>query len=152
MGVSGLHSTNYSACVQPSLKIKIQDETNMDSTQTRAGGKPALIKFLLRKAVIIAIVTLVFGWLYAWASPWAYAGARPAGFALGMLHGALMPLSLPSLVIGKDVPVYDPNNLGRLYKIGYICGVNLCGIVFIGPIFWRPRGGSVTSASSEKSR
>jgi len=116
----------------------------MDSTQPLAGKKLSLIKFLLRKAAITAMVTLVFGWLYAWASPWVYDDNRPAGFAWGMLHGAMMPLSLPSLDMGKDVAIYDPNNLGRLYKIGYICGVNICGIAFIGPIFWRPRGGPVT--------
>jgi hypothetical protein len=137
-------SPKYSACVGCSLKIMIPHETNMDSTQTFAGKKNSLIKFLLRKAAVVAVVTLIFGWLYAWASPWAFAGTQPAGFAFGMLHGAMMPLSLPSLVMGKDVPIYDPNNLGRLYKIGYICGVNICGIVFIGPIFWRPRGGPVT--------
>ena len=115
--------------------------------------KHSLIKFLLRKVMVIALVTLVFGWLYAWASPWAYAGGRPAGFAHGMLHGAMMPLSLPSLVIGKDVPIYDPNNLGRLYKIGYICGVNICGLIFIGPLFWRPRTTvQITLTNAEKSQ
>ena len=96
------------------------------------------------------MVTLVFGWLYGWASPWAFRPDRTAGFGYGMLHGALMPLSLPSLVIGRNVTIYDDNNSGRIYKIGYICGVNICGLVFIGPLFWRPR--PVTSASSEKSR
>jgi len=56
----------------------------------------------------------------------------------------MMPLSLPSLVIGKDVPIYDANNLGRIYKIGYICGINVCGLAFFGPIFWRPRARPVT--------
>lgn len=124
----------------------------MNSTPAPAAKKPSLIQFWLRKAATLAVVTLVFGWLYGWASPWAYAEKQPAGFALGMLHGALMPLSLPSLVIGKDVTIYSPNNTGRLYKIGYICGVNVCGLLFIGPLFWRPRSiMPVTSANSEKS-
>ena len=109
--------------------------------------------FLLRKAVVIAGVTLVFGWLYARAAPWAYSAKQPAGFAYGLLHGAMMPLSLPSLVMGKDVPIYSVENSGRRYKIGYICGVNLCGLVFIGPLFWRPRRPvPITSASSGKSQ
>lgn len=99
----------------------------------------ARIKFILRKAATIIVVTVVFGWLYGWAAPWAFASKQPAGFAYGMLHGAMMPLSLPSLVVGRDVPIYAPENIGRIYKIGYICGVNICGIIFIGPIFWRPR-------------
>ncbi len=108
---------------------------------------------IARKAATLAAVTLIFGWLYAWASPWAYPPERPAGFGYGFLHGALMPLSLPSLVVGRDVRIYDDNNLGRVYKIGYICGVNVCGLVFIGPVFWRPRTAApgVISASSDKS-
>ena len=121
----------------------------MDPTPTPAAKPRALLKLILRKAVTLAVVTVAFGWLYSWASPWAYSQTRPAGFSYGLLHGAMMPLSLPSLVIGRDVPIYDTNNSGRSYKIGYICGVNICGLVFIGPLFWRPR---VTSASSGKSQ
>jgi hypothetical protein len=124
----------------------------MDSNQIPA-KKSALILFLLRKAVVIALVTLIFGWAYARASPWAFASRQPAGFAYGLLHGAMMPLSLPSLVIGKNLTIYAAENSGRPYKIGYICGVNICGIVFIGPLFWRPRRPlPATSASSEKSQ
>lgn len=128
----------------------LSNNLNPDETQAQPAKSRELIKFILRKAVTLAVVTVVFGWLYSWASPWAYTKNRTAGFAYGMLHGALMPLSLPSLVIGRDVPIYDDNNAGRIYKIGYICGVNICGLVFIGPLFWRPRG--VTSTSSDKSR
>ena len=120
---------------------------------TPAAKKPSLIKFLLRKAATLIVVTVIFGWLYGWASPWAFASKQPAGFAFGMLHGAMMPLSLPSLVIGKDLTIYSTNNAGRIYKIGYICGVNVCGRLFIGPLFWRPREARpVTSASSGKSQ
>ena len=124
---------------------------------TPAAKWTVLIKFLLRKAATLVVVTVIFGWLYGWASPWAFASKQPAGFAYGMLHGAMMPLSLPSLVIGKDLTIYSPNNAGRIYKIGYICGVNVCGLLFIGPLFWRPREAkpvtyTVTSASSEKSQ
>jgi nucleoside-diphosphate-sugar epimerase len=52
--------------------------------------------------------------------------------------------------IGRDVQIYDDQNSGRSYKIGYISGVDICGLVFIGPLFWRPR--AVTSTNSEKSR
>jgi hypothetical protein len=124
----------------------------MNPTPAPFARKRPFIHFLLRKAATLAVVTVVFGWLYGWALPWAYAEKQPAGLALGVLHGALMPLSLPSLVMGKDVTIYSPNNTGRIYKIGYICGVNICGLLFIGPLFWRPRSvAPVTSASSEKS-
>lgn len=110
------------------------------------------MKKILRKIATLAIVTILFGWLYGWASPWAFPKDKTVGFGYGILHGALMPIALPSLVIGKDVPIYAADNSGRFYKIGYICGINLCGIAFFGPIFWRPKGRPVTSANSEKSR
>jgi len=127
----------------------LSNNLNMDPTPTPTAQPRALIKTILRKIVTLAAVTVIFGWLYSWASPWAFAPDRTADFKYGLLHGAMMPLSLPSLVIGRDVPIYDPNNSGRIYKIGYICGVNICGLVFIGPLFWRPR---VTSTSSGKSQ
>jgi hypothetical protein len=95
----------------------------------------------LRKAITMAIVTTVFAYVYDWASPWAFPKDPPAGFARGMLHGALMPIALPSLVMGKDVPIFSANNVGRFYKIGYIVGINVCGLAFFGPLFWRPRSG-----------
>lgn len=122
----------------------------MDATQVSTAKPRLTVRLVVRKAATLAVVTVVFGWLYAWALPWAYSPDRPAGFGYGMLHGALMPLSLPSLVTGHDVRIYDDNNAGRLYKIGYICGVDLCGIAFIGPLFWRPR--KITSTSSGKSQ
>jgi hypothetical protein len=122
----------------------------MDATQVPAAKTHRLAKLILRKAATLAVVTVVFGWLYGWASPWAFPPDRVVGFGYGMLHGAMMPISLPSLVVGRDVPIYDDKNAGRLYKIGYICGVNICGLVFIGPLFWRPR--PVTSTSSAESR
>lgn len=96
------------------------------------------MKTILRKIATFIIMTVVFGYFYAWASPWAYPEKR-VSFGHGMLHGALMPIALPSLVLGKDVPIYATDNSGRWYKIGYICGINLCGIAFFGPIFWQPK-------------
>jgi len=125
----------------------------MEAIQASVAKKSGFIGFLIRKIITVAVVTVVFGWLYGWASPWAFSARAPAGFSYGLLHGAMMPLSLPSLVIGKDVTIYNDNNVGRIYKIGYICGVNICGLIFIGPLFWRPRTAEpVTLANAEKSQ
>ncbi len=43
-----------------------------------------------------------------------------------------MPVALPTLLMGRDVAIFAPNNDGRGYKIGYILGINLCGLVFFG--------------------
>ena len=99
----------------------------------------SLIGRFVRKLLALVIVTIVFGWFYAWAAPWAFPVNRTAGFRYGVLHGALMPIALPSLVIGKDVPIFAADNSGRFYKIGYICGINLCGFAFFGSLFWRPK-------------
>ena len=60
-----------------------------------------------------------------------------AGFKRGLLHGALMPCALPSLLVGRDVTIYAANNTGRTYKLGYTAGVNGCGAVFFGFFYWR---------------
>ncbi len=64
---------------------------------------------------------------------------RPSGFLWGFLHGALMPTTLPALVLGKDVTIYAPHNSGRTYKLGYTMGVNGCGLIFFGILFWTPK-------------
>lgn len=61
---------------------------------------------------------------------------EPAGFSRGLLQGALMPCTLPTLIMGHDVTIYSVNNTGVLYKLGYTGGVNLCGAVFFG-LFYR---------------
>jgi hypothetical protein len=63
--------------------------------------------------------------------------AHPAGFARGVLQGALMPMSLPNLLVGHDVAIYSQNNTGLTYKLGYTTGVNACGALFFGVVFWR---------------
>jgi hypothetical protein len=100
-----------------------------------------------RKILTTAVVTIVFGWFYGWASPWAFPKDKTPDFKYGMLHGALMPLSLPSLLMGKDVMIYAPGGTARAYKIGYICGINICGLFFFGAAFRGP-----TSTKSGKSQ
>jgi hypothetical protein len=81
----------------------------------------------------------LLGWFYAWAEPRFYPKGERVGFGYGMMHGALMPMALPALVMGRDVSIYHDDNTGRTYKLGYIAGINLCGLVFFGSVFWRPR-------------
>ena len=121
----------------------------MDDTQPPAHPAGSVTRHLLRKALTLAIVTVVFGWFYGWASPWAFPKDCTADFKYGVLHGALMPIALPALVMGKDVPIYAPDNSGRGYKIGYICGINGCGLLFFGAAFRRPK---ITSARFDKSQ
>ena len=60
-----------------------------------------------------------------------------AGFTTGIAHGALMPCGFPMLLVGQDLPIYAERNTGRRYKLGYTLGVNLCGALFFGSVYWR---------------
>lgn len=96
-------------------------------------------KVWLAKIAYFLIASVLLGWFYGWASPRAFPKDKTMGFGYGMLHGALMPLALPSLLMGQNVEIFATDNSGRSYKIGYICGINVCGLSFFGPLFWRPR-------------
>ena len=97
------------------------------------------LKKILFGALRLLLVGVVLGWLYAWASPKVYPPEGKLGFGFGCIHGALMPMALPSLVMGHNVEIFAANNSGRGYKLGYIIGINVCGLVFFGSAFWSPR-------------
>jgi hypothetical protein len=110
----------------------------MPNTQAPGHKSKFSVKSLFLKAVRLVAVGLIFGWIYAWASPLVYPRDGSVGFGYGMAHGALMPMALPCLLMGKDVDIFASNNNGKRYKIGYICGINVCGLIFFGSAFWRP--------------
>jgi hypothetical protein len=101
------------------------------SNRARAGGK------LLARILVVLAVAIAAGYLLHRASAAMAKDPQPAGFGRGLLQGALMPVALPNLLVGNDVTIYAQNNTGRRYKLGYTLGVNACGIVFFGFLFWR---------------
>jgi hypothetical protein len=116
--------------------------------QVRTSASAGWAKRLARKVVTLVLLGLLMGFGYDWAAPRFYGPERVPGFRLGILHGALMPVALPSLLLGKDVPIYAEPNQGRIYKLGYIAGINACGFVFFGLAFWRPGRPSAKAADS----
>ena len=80
----------------------------------------------------LILTGILLGYLYGWASPLVYPKDRPLGFAYGFAHGGLMPMAMPSLIMGKNVDIFANNNNGQFYKLGYICGINVCGLIFFG--------------------
>jgi hypothetical protein len=96
-------------------------------------------KSALKKAANLIIVGTIVGFVYGWVSPHMFPANKEMGFSFGVLHGAMMPIALPSLVMGKNVDIFSANNNGRAYKIGYICGINLCGLLFFGTAFLNPK-------------
>jgi hypothetical protein len=91
------------------------------------------------KIVVLTLLTAVLGFAQGWSATRCYKPDHEAGFHMGLLHGMLMPAALPGLLLGKDAPIYAPNNSGRPYKIGYLFGINTCGTIFFGISFWRPK-------------
>jgi hypothetical protein len=97
-------------------------------------------KRLLRLAIQIAcifLIAVIVGAALNGAARVLERSGRQAGFCQGMLQGALMPMAMPSLLVGRDVMIYAENNTGRTYKLGYTAGVNACGAIFFGYAFWR---------------
>jgi hypothetical protein len=108
-----------------------------DSVEEPAKHRPWWQRALI-SAGRLTVIGLLLGWLYAWAGPRVYPVETRFGFFWGMAHGALMPMALPALLLGKDVSIFSEYNTGRTYKLGYICGINVCGLLFFGGAFWRP--------------
>lgn len=104
----------------------------------------------LRVAARLVVLGLLLGWGYGAAGPHLYPAGRVFGAGWGVAHGACMPLALPALLLGQDPPIYAERNSGRGYKLGYIAGINLCGLVFFGGAFWR--GGSVRDRRGQNQR
>ena len=95
-----------------------------------------IARVLFRVAVLI-FITFAFGWVLNKSVVASNRNPSPAGFGRGMLHGALMPGAMPTLLVGRDVVIYAENNSGRTYKLGYTFGVNACGAFFFGSFYWR---------------
>ena len=89
------------------------------------------------RVVPILLLAFLVGWTLNRLSASMERTAQPAGFGRGMLQGALMPMAMPNLILGRDVTIYSINNTGRTYKIGFTAGVNACGAIFFGFCFWR---------------
>ena len=116
----------------------------------QAQPTPTRRKLWLAKIATFLIASALLGWSYGWAFSRAFPKDQTFGFGYGMLHGALMPLALPSLLLGQDVEIFAADNSGRPYKIGYICGINVCGLAFFGSLFWRPKRGAADHKSQRR--
>ena len=92
---------------------------------------------ILRAIAGVVLLAIVIGWVLQRSAEALNRGNERAGFARGLLHGAMMPLAFPNLLVGKDVPIYAVDNTGVPYKLGYTAGVNACGAIFFGAWFWR---------------
>lgn len=92
---------------------------------------------VLRRVVVFVAVMSLIGWTLARLQQVVGHETRPAGFKVGLLHGALMPCAFPLLLAGQNVQIYAELNTGHSYKLGYTMGVNGCGLIFFGFLFTR---------------
>ena len=92
---------------------------------------------ILGRVVMLVIITVMFGRVLQYTIKLSQREGRVAGFSTGIAHGALMPCGFPMLLVGRDIPIYAERNTGRTYKLGYTMGVNLCGAIFFGSVYWR---------------
>lgn len=95
-----------------------------------------LLRIVVR-IVLAIVVTVMFGRVLQYSVRLSQREGRVPGFVTGIAHGALMPCGFPMLLLGQDLPIYAERNSGRTYKLGYTLGVNLCGAVFFGSVYWR---------------
>ncbi len=100
------------------------------------------------KLIWLVLAGVLLAFCYKRAMPRFYRPETKAGFWLGTVHGFLMPVALPNLLAGEDVPIFTANNTGRNYKLGYIAGINLCGLIFFGVAFHTPKKKNPTSIGS----
>jgi hypothetical protein len=98
-----------------------------------------VVRFWTIKITALVLLGVLWGVAYDWTAKRYYGPDRVAGFHSGVIQGALMPAALPTLLMGKDLPIYASNNIGRGYNIGFILGINACGTLFFSVGFWRPR-------------
>lgn len=89
------------------------------------------------RLLVILTIAWVVGLILENSAQFIYETEKPAGFGRGVLHGAIMPLAMPNLMVGRDMTIYSSVNTGRTYKLGYTLGVNGCGLLFFGFFFWR---------------
>jgi hypothetical protein len=108
----------------------------MTDTSIQVPALQRFWRFFLRLAIFL-LLAFTIGAVLNRISSTLERDARPAGFSRGVLQGALMPMALPNLLVGRDVAIYAVKNTGLHYKLGYTAGVNSCGAIFFGFVFWR---------------
>jgi len=111
---------------------------NESSKQEKRAREQVLFR-IMRHLAWLVVLGFAIGWILHRAEAALEKRREPAGFFHGVVQGALMPITMPNLLVGNDVTIYARNNTGRPYKLGYTFGVNTCGLIFFGFFFWRVR-------------
>lgn len=75
-----------------------------------------------RLAAVGALALLLTACAAGPGSEWAQPEADPAGFFVGFWHGLLLVITLIVSFFTDQVRIYEPNNVGTAYDIGFVLG------------------------------
>jgi hypothetical protein len=92
---------------------------------------------LVVRGLFVVLLAYALGWVTNRSVIITNRSKAAPGFGAGVVHGALMPGAMLSLLCGRDIVIYSARNSGRLYNLGYTFGVNACGAIFFGMFYWR---------------
>jgi len=73
----------------------------------------------VRIVIVLVLSTLLLG-CFAGTKD---VGDKPAGLFLGIWHGWIAPLSLILEIFSSDIRIYEVNNRGFLYDIGFYISI-----------------------------
>ena len=60
-------------------------------------------------------------------SRYSLANSQPAGFLAGLWHGLIAPATFFASLFRPNVRIYETNNSGRLYDLGFMVGITVHG-------------------------
>jgi hypothetical protein len=60
-------------------------------------------------------------------SKYALPNSQPAGFLAGLWHGAIAPVTFFVSLFQPSVRIYETNNCGRLYDLGFMVAITVHG-------------------------
>ena len=109
----------------------------LTGTQAKVASRSQALWKVASRVLVVLVMAFLFGLVMHKVSLVLQQRPQRAGFVRGVIQGALMPCTLPNLLVGNDLTIYAQNNTGLTYKLGYTCGVNACGALFFGAVFWR---------------
>lgn len=76
-----------------------------------------------KNIVKIIVIVIVSTFLVACFAGTKTVEDKPAGFFLGIWHGWIAPLSLILEIFNSDIRIYETNNRGFLYDLGFYISI-----------------------------
>lgn len=78
-------------------------------------------RYLILALIVMVIFLSCAPGNYRWNPK--YEGSRPANFWAGLWHGVIVIITFVVSLFTKEVGIYETNNVGWAYNLGYIIGL-----------------------------